>query len=75
MNKHNHDTPPGYHKQDKHSKHGKPHKVDSRKGFHKDWKTWFVLILMLGAMLIYVASFDESFRPGGDGPGVPMEAE
>ncbi|MCH2182578.1 MAG: hypothetical protein MK108_11285 [Mariniblastus sp.] len=60
MNKHQHDTPPGYHKQDKHKKQGQPHRVDSNKGIHKDWRAWVALLLMLGAMAAYVLSGEES---------------
>lgn len=60
MNKHQHDTTPGYHKQDKHKKKEQPHMVESKKGIHKDWRAWVALLLMLGAMTAYVLSFDES---------------
>jgi hypothetical protein len=42
---------------------------------HKDWRTWVVVALMLGAMAIYVLSDNESLQPGGEvQPSVP-EAE
>lgn len=75
MNKHQHDTPPGYHKQDKHKKQGHPHRAETKKGIHKDWRAWVALALMLGAMVAYVLSMDESLRPGGQGEQVPIEAE
>ena len=60
MNKHQHETPPGYHKQDKHKKKEHTHMVESNKGIHKDWRAWVALLLMLGAMAAYVLSMDES---------------
>ncbi len=60
MNKHQHDTPPGYHKQDKHKKKEHTHMVETKKGIHKDWRAWVALVLMLGAMAAYVLSMDES---------------
>jgi hypothetical protein len=53
--------------------HGHAH-AHKRKGFHKDWRTWFVVGLMLLAMVIYVLSMDESLRPGSDKQGQPMPA-
>jgi hypothetical protein len=32
---------------------------------HKDWRLWFVVGLMLLAMLTYVMTMDEAIRPGG----------
>ena len=50
-------------KSDRHSaKHGHSH-PNSRKGFHKDWRTWVVVLLMLTGIAVYVATFDESLRP------------
>jgi hypothetical protein len=44
----------------------------SRKnGLHKDWRTWVVVLLMLGAMAIYVLSFDERFQFFGAKPAKP----
>jgi len=60
MNKHQHDTPPGYHKQDKHKKQGQVHRAEASKGFHKDWRAWTALILMLLAMAAYILSGEES---------------
>jgi hypothetical protein len=37
----------------------------TKRPLHKDWRAWLVVLLMLGGMLIYVASFDESEGPGG----------
>jgi hypothetical protein len=33
---------------------------DKTNGIHKDWRTWTVVGLMLGAMVVYVLSDDES---------------
>ncbi len=35
----------------------------TRTGIHKDWRAWVVVGLMLGAMVVYVMSLDESFGP------------
>ena len=72
--KHNHDTPPGYHKQEKQHKKTPPHKVKTKPGIHKDWRAWTALGLMLGAMAAYVLTMDESMRPGMEGPGEEMPA-
>ena len=45
-----------------------------RRGLHKDWRAWLVVLLMLGAMAIYVLSDDESLRPGGGAPTAPIPA-
>jgi hypothetical protein len=47
-----------------------------RAAWHKDWRTWVVVGLMLVAMLVYVMSFDEELQPGGvEGERVPAAAE
>ena len=44
-------------------------------GLHRDWRFWAV-ILMLAAMLLYVATMDESVLPGGQvEQPVPADAE
>ena len=50
-----------------HSHH--PHKA-SKSHWSKDWRLWTAVILMLAAMGIYVATFDESIEPGA-----PVEPE
>ncbi len=55
-----------------HEHHG--HQHHKRKGIHKDWRAWFVVVLMLAAMVIYVLTQDESIRPGSAAPGQPMPA-
>ena len=32
--------------------------------WHKDWRTWFGVMLMLVAMIAYWLSLDESLQPG-----------
>jgi hypothetical protein len=34
-----------------------------RRGLHKDWRTWTVLIVMLAAISAYVLSLDDSDEP------------
>ena len=62
--------------------HGNNHQAtghdhaDEKKLIHHDWRFWAAIVLMVLAMVAYVLSFDESFRPGGvDEPEVPMAAE
>jgi hypothetical protein len=47
-----------------HNEHG--HNEHSRKEWrwHRDWRTWVVVILMLAAMVGYVLSDNESLQPG-----------
>ena len=63
------------HHDHKHEHHGDKHQHRSKgksKGIHKDWRTWTVIVLMLGAILIYVFSDNESLQPGGEaGEGMP----
>ncbi|MCH2179922.1 MAG: hypothetical protein MK106_14075 [Mariniblastus sp.] len=75
MNKKNHDTTPGYHKQDKHEKKGNTHVPHSSGAIHKNWKAWVAVVLMLLAMVAYVVSEDERWRGGGQGEDVPAAAE
>jgi len=35
----------------------------SRRKWHKDWRVWVVVILMLGAMAIFILTLDESVMP------------
>ncbi len=53
------------HKDDNHHEHA------PRKGLHQDWRAWVVVLLMLGAMAVYIFSDDESIQPGG-GVQAPM---
>ena len=66
MNQHEHHS--------KHHGHEHEHHHHKRKGFHKDWRAWLVVGLMLGAMVIYVLTMDESIRPGSTKQSEPMPA-
>jgi hypothetical protein len=60
-----------------HSHHGNhQHSHDApKKKIHHDWRFWAV-ILMLGAMLLYVVTNDEAVEPGGQiQQEVPADAE
>jgi hypothetical protein len=35
------------------------------RALHKDWRTWAVVLLMVGAMVIYVLTLDDSVMPAG----------
>ena len=43
-------------------------------GLHRDWRFWTAVLLMLGAMAMYVLTMDESLAPGGE-PAVPADAQ
>jgi hypothetical protein len=45
--------------------HGHPHHP-AKRALHKDWRAWVVVLLMLGAMVMYLGTMDESIRPGGE---------
>ena len=42
-----------------------------RRTWHKDWRTWAVIGLMLAARGIYVLTLVESVQPGGTFPNAP----
>lgn len=42
--------------------HAHPPEPDSKK-FHKDWRVWVVVGLMLAAMIMYVVTLDDSVVP------------
>ena len=46
-----------------HEHHGQGHHPTSKPAWHKDWRTWTVIALMLAAMAVYVFSVDESVGP------------
>jgi hypothetical protein len=48
-------------------------KKEARKdrALHKDWRTWAVVLLMLGAMAIYVSTLGDSIGPGGKVQAIP----
>jgi hypothetical protein len=35
-----------------------------RRQFHKDWRVWIGVVLILAAMAVYVLTNDETLRPG-----------
>jgi hypothetical protein len=37
-------------------------------GFHKDWRTWVAVIVMLGAMGMYLSTLDDSVAAVGEVP-------
>lgn len=54
------------HKNHAHSKghgHGEHRASSGRKGLHRDWRLWTVVLLMLAGMAVYVLTFDESLSP------------
>jgi hypothetical protein len=56
--------------------HGSHHHhgdAPASKPFHKDWRLWLAVILMLIGMGAYIVSLDESNPPGGP-PQQPMPA-
>lgn len=42
------------------------HQHSKRKGLHKDWRSWTVVVLMLAAMALYILTLDESQGPEGE---------
>ena len=46
-----------------HEHHGKENHHSPKTAWHKDWRTWTVVGLMLAAMAVYVLSVDESVGP------------
>ena len=67
MNEHEH------HEQQHHGRHG-GHPMHKRKAFHRDWRAWLVVGLMLAAMYAYIMSQEESLQPDNPVPGQPMPA-
>jgi len=59
----------------KERKVGRPfHRSIDWTGFHKDWRTWLVVGLMLAAMGAYVLTLDDSVQLGGAMRSVPSTA-
>jgi hypothetical protein len=60
-----------------HDKHGQHHHQGKPKS-KTNWLVWIGVVLMLGAMLMYVLSDDEAIQPGGPPEGAidsaPVEA-
>jgi hypothetical protein len=55
MTHHNHHGP----ELDGHGQKGEP----SVKKFHKDWRVWLAVVIMLAAAIIYVLTLDDSIVP------------
>ncbi len=51
------------HKQTDHRQHG--NQPPRKRPIHHDWRFWVAIVLMLGAMGVYIATMDEAIRPGG----------
>jgi len=60
---------------DKH-RHGHEHHSGRKNPpLHKNWMTWVAVLLMVGAILMYVLSDDEALEPvGPEGERMPAEA-
>ena len=43
----------------------------ARRDLHKDWRTWLVIAVMLGAIGMYVASLDDAVVPDESAPSAP----
>jgi len=62
----------GRHQRGSHKHPGK----SPKRGIHRDWRLWAVVVLMLAAMGAYVATMDEAILPGGQIEAeVPADAE
>jgi hypothetical protein len=68
-NEHEHE----HHEHEHHGRHG-GHPMHKRKPFHRDWRAWVVVGLMLAAMYAYIMSMDESLQPGKPVQGPVMPA-
>jgi hypothetical protein len=47
------------------------------RALHKDWRTWAVVLLMVGAMAVYVLTLDDSTirnSPAATQPAPPKQA-
>lgn len=55
MTQHGHSHPHGDH-------HGHPPK---KGGFHRDWRMWTIVLLMLAGIFVYVLTQDDSRMPWG----------
>ena len=54
-----------------HSDHEHHHQTPRKRPIHHDWRFWAAVLLMLGAMVIYVMTMNEAIGPGGKGQPVP----
>src|SRR5579863_7752818 len=72
MTNHEHHSEGGKHDQHGHGhEHGHGHPGGRRRPIHHDWRLWAAVVLMLGAMALYVLSDNEAFAPGGTGETMP----
>ncbi|NNM85889.1 MAG: hypothetical protein HKL96_09080 [Phycisphaerales bacterium] len=65
-----HDVKPNHqHQRQEHAKDHQHHDANVAapywKRAHRDWRFWFALMLMLGAMVAYVITEDEALRSSG----------
>ena len=80
-----HDHPSQHHgnhgHHDQHGSHRQYEQAQAKKrGLHKDWRTWVVVLLMVALIGAYLASMDEALSPvkePGQKPGAatPMPAD
>jgi len=56
---HSHGGDKGHHHQKLHG--------SIKRGLHKDWRAWLVVLLMVGLMFAYLASLDEANSPVKNG--------
>ncbi len=40
----------------------------TKRGLHKDWRAWLVVLIMIGTIFAYLASMDEANSPVKGGP-------
>ena len=59
-----------------HAKSDHHHQHAAKRGIHRDWRLWAVVLAMLLAMGIYVVTVDEAVAPGvAPAPEVPAAAQ
>ncbi|HVT29037.1 MAG TPA: hypothetical protein VHE81_13565 [Lacipirellulaceae bacterium] len=57
------------HTHSEHEHHG--HQPTRKRPIHHKWWFWAAIVLMLGAMVIYVMSQDEALGPATSGQQIP----
>jgi len=50
------------HSHSDHEHHGQ--QTSKKRPIHHDWRFWAAVLLMLGAMVVYVMTMDEAVAPG-----------
>ncbi len=57
--------------------HGDHHGQPSKKGgFHRDWRVWAIVVLMIFGMVVYVVTIDDSMMPWAKpGKQIPAAVE